>query len=159
MTIRRAESKDAPRVIDLLSQVLEIHAAIRPDFFVPGTTKYSPDELCAILADEKTPVYAAVDEADVVIGYAFCSIRERPSKPYVRPARTLYIDDLCVDEARRGEHIGEALFEHAVAEARRLGCADVTLNVWEGNDAARRFYEAMGMKARATMMELKLSER
>ena len=156
MTIRRAEARDVPRILSLLSEVLELHAAIRPDVFVSGTTKYSPDELEAILADEKTPVYAAVDGTDEVIGYAFCAVRERPSKPYLRPAKTLYIDDLCVDEARRGEHIGEALFEYAVGEAARLGCTYVTLNVWEGNDGARRFYEKMGMKPRSTTMELSL---
>ena len=154
MTIRRAEERDVPRILALLSQVLEIHAAIRPDFFVPGTTKYSPDELMAILANDDTPVFAAVDEADCVIGYAFCTLRCRPAKPYVRPARTLYIDDLCVDETRRGEHIGEALFRFVCDEARRRGCADVTLNVWEGNGAARAFYAAMGMKPRATTMEI-----
>ena len=38
--IRRAEEKDIKKVMDLLSQVLEIHAKIRPDVFVSGTTKY-----------------------------------------------------------------------------------------------------------------------
>ena len=156
MTIRRAARRDVERVLALLSEVLEIHAAIRPDFFVPGTTKYSPEELSAIFADDNTPVYAAVDDADCVIGYAFCTLRDRPAKAYVRPARSMYIDDLCVDETRRGEHIGEALFRFVCDEARRLGCADVTLNVWEGNDAARAFYEKMGMKPRSTTMELGL---
>ena len=34
MTIRKAKEKDIPRLLDLLSQVLEIHAQIRPDIFV-----------------------------------------------------------------------------------------------------------------------------
>ena len=153
MTVRRAEKRDIPRILDLLSQVLEIHAALRPDFFVPGTTKYSPDELAAILGNDATPVYVA-DDGGEVVGYVFCAIHDRPKKPYVVPARTLYIDDLCVDGDRRGKGTGEALFRFVCAEARRLGCADVTLNVWEGNDAAKRFYEKMGMKPQATKMEI-----
>lgn len=66
---------------------------------------------------------------------------------------TLYIDDLCVDANTRGMHIGQALFEHVKKEAKRMGCYDVTLNVWEGNDSARHFYEKMGLKVKETQME------
>ena len=45
MTIRRARETDIPKVLKLLSQVLELHAAIRPDIFIPGTTKYTREEL------------------------------------------------------------------------------------------------------------------
>ena len=40
MKIRKAEEKDIPRLLALLEQVLQIHAKIRPDIFIPGTTKY-----------------------------------------------------------------------------------------------------------------------
>ena len=40
MTIRKAEEKDIPRITELLEQVLQIHADIRHDIFIPGTTKY-----------------------------------------------------------------------------------------------------------------------
>ena len=36
--IRKAEERDIPRIIELLGQVLQIHADIRPDIFIPGTT-------------------------------------------------------------------------------------------------------------------------
>ena len=52
MTIRRAAEKDIPQVLALLSQVLELHAEIRPDIFIPGTTKYTTEELAAMLKDE-----------------------------------------------------------------------------------------------------------
>ena len=41
MKIRKAEEKDIPRLLALLEQVLQIHAKIRPDIFIPGTTKSS----------------------------------------------------------------------------------------------------------------------
>ena len=44
MNIRRAHEKDIPRLIELLEQVLQIHADIRPDIFIPGTTKYTNEE-------------------------------------------------------------------------------------------------------------------
>lgn len=153
MRIRRAEDRDIDRISELLGQVLEIHAGIRPDIFIPGTTKYTYDELRAMLRDDDKPVYVAVDDADRVLGYAFCAIKEQPFSNNMVPFKSLFIDDLCVDADTRGMHVGSELFEFAKEEAKRLGCYELTLNVWEGNDSARHFYEKMGMKPKETMME------
>ena len=59
MNIRRAEEKDIPRIIELLKQVLQIHADIRPDIFISGTTKYTTDELVKMINDDKKPTYIA----------------------------------------------------------------------------------------------------
>ena len=154
MTIRRAVEKDADRILALLSQVLEIHARIRPDIFISGTTKYTPEELSEIIRDDSRPIYVAADEIDQVVGYAFCQIREIPPGGNMVPFRSVFIDDLCVDESQRGNGVGSALFEYVLAQARALGCYEVTLNVWEGNDAARKFYNRLGMKPKETQMEL-----
>ncbi len=154
--IRRAEEKDIPKVMKLLSQVLEIHAGIRPDVFLPGTTKYSGQELTELFRNDRTPVYVIVDGNNEVLGYAFCVIRERKVSRHMKPRASLFIDDLCIDEARRHETLGEQLFRFVTREAVRLGCEEVCLTVWEGNDAARRFYEKMGMRPKETLMELPL---
>ena len=154
MKIRRAREKDIPRIDDLLSQVLEIHAAIRPDLFISGTRKYTDEELKAIISDEKTPVFAAVDEQDVLMGYAFCIMQDYSGSNNMVPNKTLYIDDLCVDEKARGMHTGRALYEYVMAYAREQGCHNVTLNVWEGNDTAQHFYENLGMTTKERQLEL-----
>ena len=106
-----------------------------------------------MIQDASNPIYVAVDEDDRCVGYAFCQIIE-PSKSHnMVPIRQLFIDDLCVDESSRGRHIGEALFEYVKNEAKRLGCYEVTLNVWEGNTSAEKFYNKMGMKAKEKRME------
>lgn len=153
MNIRRAEEKDIPRILDLLSQVLEVHAAIRPDYFIPGTTKYPKEELVEIIHDDQRPIFVAVDENDSVLGYAFCAIKHQPDRANLVQFKTFYIDDLCVDEKLRGQHIASGLFEFVKEEARRIGCYEITLNVWEGNNAAKHFYDAMGFKPRNTTME------
>ena len=156
MQIRRADENDIPEVLRLLSQVLEVHAKIRPDIFIPGTTKYGRDDLAEMFSDDDRPVYVAVSDDQSALGYVFCQIREPSGSPTMIPRRTLFIDDLCVDERARGQHVGSALFDHAVSEAKRLSCGEVTLNVWEGNDAAVEFYRAKGMKPRETCMEYML---
>ena len=80
MKIRKAEEKDIPRLLALLGQVLQIHAEIRPDIFIPDTTKYTVCELAELLKQEDKPIYVAVDEDDVCRGYAFCQMQEDPDK-------------------------------------------------------------------------------
>lgn len=153
MKIRNAQPKDSEKIINLLQQVLDLHAKIRPDIFIPGTTKYTPDQLKAILNDEEKPVYVAVDDNDYVLGYAFCQIKEQPFSTNMIPFKSMFIDDLCVDSTCRGQHIGEQLFDYVKAQAKKIGCYEVTLNVWAGNTGAERFYEKMGMKTKERMME------
>ncbi|MGN1340413.1 MAG: GNAT family N-acetyltransferase [Oscillospiraceae bacterium] len=156
ITIRRAQSSDIHGVIRLLEQVLELHAKLRPDIFIPGTTKYTPQELEDILRDDNSPVFAAVDDNGGVVGYAFCVLKRQPFSTNMRDFTTLYIDDLCVDENCRGQQVGTSLFSYVKQFAKEQGCYDVTLNVWEGNDPARRFYEKMGMFVKETQMEILL---
>ena len=144
--IRDAKEKDIPRILELLKQVLQIHADIRPDIFIPGTTKYTVSELTELLEKEEKPIYVAVNEEDVCVGYAFCQLQEQPFSTNMVPFKSLFIDDLCVDQQARGQHIGESLFEYVKNEAKRMGCYEVTLNVWAGNTSAEKFYKKMGMK-------------
>ena len=158
MHIRKAEEKDILKIMELLGQVLQIHADIRPDIFIPGTTKYTEEELKELLKEEKKPIYVAVNEEDVCIGYAFCQIQEQPFSNNMVPFKSLFIDDLCVDQQIRGQHIGENLFEYVKSEARKLNCYEVTLNVWTGNTSAEKFYEKMGMRTKERQMEYILKD-
>ena len=153
MTIRKAQEKDISRIIELLGQALQIHAEIRPDIFIPDTTKYTEQELAALLKDEKKPIYVAVNEEDVCMGYAFCQMKEQPFSNNMVQFQSLFIDDLCVDRFARGQHIGESLFDYVKQEAKRMGCYEVTLNVWAGNTSAEKFYEKMGMKTKERQLE------
>ncbi|SHJ39621.1 GNAT family N-acetyltransferase [Pseudobutyrivibrio xylanivorans] len=154
MTIRLAQEKDIPKIIDLLQQVLEVHAKIRPDIFISGTTKYSFEDVKEMLGVETKPIYVAVDEEDNVLGYAICEIKETPEDATNKVKfKQLYIDDLCVDEKARGQHVGKALFEYVKEEAKQMGCYEVTLAVWTGNDRAEAFYEGLGMKTKERIME------
>ena len=153
-TIRQASVADIPRIIDLLHQVDMVHHRLRPDLFKPGTTKYDEQELAVLLEDKTKPIFV-YDDGEV-LGYTFCQITEVKEDRLLQDRKTLYIDDLCVDEAARGKHIGSALFEFVRDYAKSIGCHAVTLNVWEGNDSAIRFYQNMGMHPQKIGMEIKL---
>jgi len=59
--------------------------------------------------------------------------------------KTLYIDDLCVDQNYRGHGIGKKLYEYVVDYAGENGFYNVTLNVWADNTAALKFYESLDL--------------
>ena len=153
MTVRRAETRDIPRIGELLYQVCNVHAAGRPDLFVAGARKYTDGQLEDILNENDRPVLVAADEDDRVVGYAFCQLQEGGKHHALHDVRTLYIDDLCVDETCRGQHIGTVLYEAVLALARERGCYNVTLHVWNCNAPAMRFYEHLGMQCRQMEME------
>ena len=151
---RRANKTDIPGIIELLHQVNMVHHVLRPDLFKPNTTKYDEQELEDLLCDDSKPIF--VFEDGKILGHAFCMITEVRDNKLLQDIMTLYIDDICVDEKARGKHVGKALYEHVLAYARSIGCNNITLNVWDGNDPALCFYRNMGMKIQKTTMEILL---
>ena len=153
MLIRRAQTCDIPGIAKLLLQVAQVHADGRPDLFMSGGTKYTDDELANIIADNDRPIFVAVDESNEVLGYAFCIFEDYAGDTVRTPIKTLYIDDICVDQAARGKHVGTAVYDYVIDFARREGFYNVTLNVWSCNPGAQAFYEAMGMRPYKVGME------
>ena len=150
--IRRANTNDINQIINLLHQVNMVHHIIRPDLFKPHTTKYNEQELSKMFDNDNKPIFVFDDGG--VLGYAFCQISEVQNDILLQDTKTMYIDDICVDENARGKHVGKALFEFVRDYAQTIGCHNITLNVWTGNDAAQSFYKNMGMQVQKTTMEL-----
>ncbi len=143
--IRRANAQDLAGVNNLLQQVLEVHHQGRPDLFKTGTKKYTDDELIQIIEDDSRPIFVCVDEANKVMGYAFCVAQQHKDDNILTDIRTLYIDDICVDEQTRGAHIGRDIYEYVVEYAKKEGYYNITLNVWSCNPTAIQFYESLGL--------------
>ena len=155
--IRMAKEKDIPKMGDLLKQVCLVHHNGRPDIFKIGR-KYDDTELKALLADERCPILVSVDENDEVLGYCFCIYQRHTESHVLTDIKTLYIDDLCVDEKMRGQHIGKELYEAARKLALDNGCYNLTLNVWSCNASAIRFYESLGLVPQKIGMEAVLQK-
>ena len=151
--IRRAEKQDIPGIVKLLYQVEDVHRKGRPDLFRVGCRKYNDEELEKILCDDDRPVFVRVDSDGGVMGYAFCVFQYHHNDNVLTDITTLYIDDLCVDEKLRGQHIGKSLYNYVIKYAKEKGCYNVTLNVWECNESARKFYDSCGLKIQKTTME------
>ena len=150
--IRYAMEKDIEKIEDLLSQVDMVHHNGRPDIFKIGN-KYSEKELKELLNNKQRPILVSVNESDEVIGYCFGIFQQHKDNSILTEIKTLYIDDLCVDEKFRGKGIGKELYEAVLSLAKGNGCYNLTLNVWSCNESAMRFYESMGLIPQKIGME------
>lgn len=153
MIIRKAETRDAERINELLFQVAKIHANGRPDIFKTATKKYSDQELIEIINNDDSPIFVATDEKDFCLGYAFCVFQKTKDSILLQDRKTLYIDDICVDENSRGKHVGKSLYDYVEKFAEEKGFDNITLNVWSFNESAYKFYENCGMTPLKITME------
>lgn len=158
MPIRKANKNDIPTLMIFLEQILGVHHQARPDIFKEKGSKYTPEELEKLMQDEKTPIYVYENEEGILLGHLFLTLKETQSH-VLNPIKTLFIEDLCVDEKARGQKIGDQLYHFAEDLAKELGCYNLTLNVWNDNQGALRFYQRQGMQAQETVMEKILQAR
>ena len=153
MTVRNAERSDIPRILELLVQVDMVHHLGRPDIFKGPATKYSAGQLEEIIENGETPVFVCVDDFGMILGHAFCIHKQVLGDSVLTDVKTLYVDDICVDEKSRGRGVGRTLYNHVREYAGTCGCHNITLNVWECNPGARAFYETLGLKPQKIGME------
>lgn len=157
MEIIKADETHIPAINLLLKQVLSVHHKIRPDIFKLNSKKYADSELKSILLSEDKPIFVYIDKGQV-LGYCFCIINNVTSNNVLKDNKTLYIDDLCVDENYRGKGIGKSLYNYVLEYAKSIKCFNVTLNVWAGNESAMGFYQSLGFKPQKTYMEVIIKE-
>ena len=152
MEITRAQIGDIKAIDNLLRQILTVHRNARPDLFKSGAKKYTDEQLAEIITDDSKPIFVTKENGRV-LGYAFCMFICHRDDNILTDIKTLYIDDLCVDENARGKHIGRQLYEYVLEFAKNHGCYNVTLNVWADNTNAVEFYKKCGLKPQKIGME------
>lgn len=152
MNIRRAKKEDILQINKLLHQVLDIHHNGRPDIFKENAKKYTDDELLSIINDDEKPIFVYQENGNV-LGYAFCIFIQHKNNNILTDIKTLYIDDLCVDENARGKNIGTKLYNFVLDFAKQNGFYNVTLNVWNLNENAIKFYQKQGLEIQKIHME------
>jgi GNAT superfamily N-acetyltransferase len=154
LRVRRAQHRDEPRILDLLLQVNNVHADGRPDIFIFDQRKYTDGQLSILIDDETRPIFVAVDNDEYVYGYGFCIVTAVKDGSNLQPIKTLYIDDLCVDQTVRRMGTGQIIYDFIKDYAKEIGCYHLTLNVWACNPSAMKFYEKQGMQMLKKEMEI-----
>ncbi|MCC9892278.1 GNAT family N-acetyltransferase, partial [Streptococcus agalactiae] len=119
--IRRAKEKDLPAIAELLKQILVLHHGVRPDIFHTRGSKFSKEQLKEMLIDESKPIFVYESDEGKVVAHLFLQLQEKRDLPR-KSFKTLYIDDLCIDEEVRGQQIGQKLMDFARQYAKKHGC-------------------------------------
>jgi len=153
--IRAATEGDAGTIHALLLEICDLHAAGRPEIFKGGKAKYTEAQIVESLKkDNGELIFVACDAENSVLGYMIVNERQRAENEHMYAERCLYIDDLCVRGESKGRGVGKALMDHLKLYAKEKGYHRITLNVWEFNESAIRFYEKNGMTTQRRIMEI-----
>lgn len=144
VALRPARSDDYAALCALWKIVDELHARLLPGYFrrSPRPTRAREEVEKILRAPDETIVVAEADGA--VIGLVHVQIYDTPPVASMVPKRRAHIDNLVVDLAARRRGVGRRLLEAATVWSRARGAEELLLTVWEGNDEATRFYEAVG---------------
>jgi len=149
ISIRRASAADLPAIVRLLADDPLGRTRERDEDPLPSAYL---DAFAEIEAQEGNQVLVAVAQADV-IGCLQLTIIPGLARLGARRAQ---IEGVRVAASRRGEKIGERLFEEAIARAHAAGCSLVQLTTDASRPDAHRFYERLGFTASHVGMKLAL---
>ena len=110
---------------------------------IPQLSSSSPapgrEELSAIVDDPFSVLYLARVDGRIV-GSLTLALYQIPT------GLKAWIEDVVVDDAARGQGVGEALSAAAVEEARRRGAKDLSLTSRPFREAANRLYQRLGFQ-------------
>ncbi|MBI3157860.1 MAG: GNAT family N-acetyltransferase [Burkholderiales bacterium] len=132
--LRPAAAADAPVLVELIRELAVFE-------HLEHLVEVTPQSLAAQLFGARPVAEAIVAEVDgAVAGFAlffgnFSTFLGRPG---------LYLEDLYVRPAWRGQGLGKALLQHLGALAVERGCGRFEWSVLDWNANAIAFYEGMG---------------
>jgi ribosomal protein S18 acetylase RimI-like enzyme len=135
--------------------VLDLHETLRP--FDPdlAPVEIIPDihfrELVARVEETAGGIFVA-EQGSHLVGYVCVWGSVAPDDADERPDPYSFMAELFVRPECRGTGIGRRLVERAEALARTHGRYKMELNVLAGNQAALRFYEALGYEPRMVVL-------
>jgi GNAT superfamily N-acetyltransferase len=164
ITIREATLLDYEALCGLFEEVDRAHREALPDLFqeAPGPSRDFV-YVRALITDSDYVVIVAEDRdaghgAGTLVGCLVAMVRSSPEVPILVPVRYAMVDTLVVAQAYRGLGVGRRLMARAERWARARGIPRIELNVFEFNEGARVFYEALGYVTFSRRMVKSLSQ-
>lgn len=151
-SIRTGTIHDHEAVSRIAAELSGIHARALPERFRHATDPMPLDYYRSLVEGADASVIVA-ERAGGVVGYEVLRLQETPPIEILKPRRFVFISDLAVAEAARGQGIGRILVDAALAWAREQGASSIELGVYEFNESAIAFYEHLGFGTiKRTMM-------
>jgi GNAT superfamily N-acetyltransferase len=144
-SVRPLESRDVPRLLDLIDGLADYEKLARPD-------AEARERLARDAASGRFQTLLAELDGQVV-GYAIYFFTY--STFLARP--TLYLEDIFVLPECRGRGAGKALFRACAAEAVRLECGRMEWQVLDWNQPSIDFYERAGARLQKEWIPCRLT--
>lgn len=109
-----------------------------------GENGFDEASLRELISSPYSHIYAASKDNSRILGLASLCIYHAPS------GKIASIEDVIVDEPARGKHIGKALMERILEEARREAPIKLKLTSRPSRIAANKLYLSLGFSLRET---------
>jgi GNAT superfamily N-acetyltransferase len=146
-TLRVATVEDCPRLLELVHELALFERA-------PEEVTVTLDEFIDAGFGPKPVWKTYVAEVDgLIVGFALYYIRYSTWK-----GCRLYLEDLIVTEAYRGQKIGKLLIERLIVEAKELGFSGMVWQVLDWNEPAINFYKKYEANIEAGWLNVSLSK-
>jgi GNAT superfamily N-acetyltransferase len=149
LTIREATVADLPAIVRMLA---DDHLGSAREAVTEPLPESYQQAFAAIAHDPNNIVLVAVLD-DVVVGTL--QLTFTPSLSY-RGGTRATVESVRTDAPLRGQGIGRALMEEAIARARARGCVLMQLSTHQTRTDAHRFYERLGFQGQHLGMKLML---
>ena len=153
MSVRFAKEEDLGRINELRRQVNDLHVQGKPEVFKPGFSQELQNHLYTIWNDPAQEI-AVSEREGVIAGFAVLHRIYKPGNPFMKERDFLDIDEFCVDSAFRRQGVGTEMIAFIREWAKVKGVARIELNMWEFNQEALKFYEAVGFTTYRRYMEM-----
>ena len=153
MEIRFAREDELDRVNELRKQVNDLHVEGKPDVFKAGFN----DELCNHIYDvwnDPEQEIVVADADGIICGFAVVHHIYKAENPFMFERDFIDVDEFCVDERFRRQGIATEIITFIKDYTKEKGFKRIELNMWEFNQGALEFYEAVGFNTYRRYMEL-----
>ena len=150
--VRFAEEKDLDIINELRKQVNDIHVEGRPDVFKAGFGSEIRDFAKVIINGENSDIIVA-ERNGVICGMVCVDYVNKPETPYGNARNFYHVQEIAVDENYRRQGVAKELLEFMIADAKKRKLSKIELDVWEFNDSAIEFYQAVGFRQTRRWME------
>ena len=159
MIIRQATPQDYEALSILIEQVDVLHRRQLPHIFRKGDDPAKQqDYIMGLLTTENVGVFVA-EQNHSLTGFVVVLVRMTPDIPILVPRCYALIENIGVDKSHQKQGIGKALMARAQQFASAKGASSLELTVYEFNQDARAFYEALGYQTESRRMTINLGDK
>lgn len=155
MIIRFIKENELSQVNELRKQVNDLHVEGKPEVFKAGFDKELQDYIYTIWKDPKQKIVVAESEG-IICGFAVLNHIHKLETSFMHERDFMDIDEFCVDKKYRRQGIASEMIAFIKDYVKEQGIKRIELNMWEFNEDALAFYEAVGFKTYRRYMEMML---